>query len=336
MPAAACCRRASRSPTGGPTRSSVQQQVGKWQVLRATRRTIAPLPYGLSGFVIRAASAADHITLQAKDEAAFDTVESASTASPRRQDRRGGRRMAAWRTTRHASRRTRWRDAPSSCRLGQLAWRCDRWRRSRRYRRLGRLPRARGIVLTSHGFSGRRSGIMDRWDWGTVASSWANCPPRSFSWPSAPTRVTRPRAACRITRRLEARRRAEAGSAQCLDRPGLPARCQPHPQLLRGRQRSHARAGRCRPSEVAGLRRPALRSDRSLCRWHTPRSYDLVRSAQQRGCGARRASISGTGSSSRAGCAAPIDGSRRAGAQRSRAHEERRLLGAQPTNFMRC
>ena len=34
-----------------------------------------------------------------------------------------------------------------------------------------------GVVLTSHGFSGAQVGIMDRWDWNTVASQLAGLDP---------------------------------------------------------------------------------------------------------------------------------------------------------------
>ena len=107
----------------------------------------------------------------------------------------------------------------------------------------------------------------------------------SSCWPSAPTRATRPRAACRTTRagseaRIGALQQAAPNASIVLvagpDANRIPGYCG-------GNGAQHDRTP-CKPlsaEEVAGYDALLSRSDRSLCRWHTPGSYDLVRAAQR-------------------------------------------------------
>ena len=143
---------------------------------------------------------------------------------------------------------------------------------------------SRGVVLTSHGFSGAQVGIMERWKSTTVASQLRELDPSLILLAFGTNEGYAPKSRLQDyesrCRRASGpcKRAAPNASIVLVGRP----RRQPHPQILRRQRRQHDRTP-CvplsEPREVAGYDALLSRSDRSLCRWHTPGSYDLVRAA---------------------------------------------------------
>jgi lysophospholipase L1-like esterase len=273
-------------PYWRPTQVRVQQ-VGKWEVFSSNKSDHAPLPFGLSGFVLRGTDPGDVITLAAADDAAgFDSVEIGYYRKPD-----GGAIGVAV-------------DGKS---VGQIDTRGEPYAMARRTftlsatgRRLEVRPhgdgavdiadwavysKSRGIVLTSHGFSGAQVGIMDRWDWKTVASHLAELDPSLILLAFGTNEGYAPKSRLQnygslLEKRIDALKQAAPNASIVLvsgpDANRIPKYCN---GTGSGHDQTH-----CRPlsaEEVAGYDGLLSHSDRSLCRWHTPGSYDLVRNAQR-------------------------------------------------------
>jgi hypothetical protein len=154
-------------PYWRPYQAEVQQR-GGWTVLSSNRTDYPQLPYGLSGFITRSQHRDDTMTLQAKPEAAFDTVD----IDFFRQSRGGhvvvsidGRRVDDLDTSGPAYELARKSYAVSSGNSLELRTRGDGvvdiadWAIYRR---------ERGVALSGHGFVGAEIGLLDRWNWGNV------------------------------------------------------------------------------------------------------------------------------------------------------------------------
>ncbi len=271
------------------------EQSGKWQVFTSNKTDHADLPFGLSGFVVRGSSPTDVMTLAAGDDSAgFDTVEIGYYRKP------GGGTIEL---------------TVDGKAIGEIATRDETYAMARQAfplasagRRLGVRPRgdgvidiadwavyrnARGVVLTSHGFSGAQVGIMDRWDWKTVSSQLATIDPSLVLLAFGTNEGYAPKSRLQnyetlLEARIEALKRA-APNASIVLVSGPDANL--IPKYCGGSGSEHDRTP-CVPlseREVAGYDALLSRSDRSLCRWHTPGSYDLVRDAQR--AVARRADV---------------------------------------------
>jgi lysophospholipase L1-like esterase len=262
------------------------EQSGKWQVLSSNKTDHADLPFGLSGFVVRGADKADVMTLASTDDHSFDTVEIGYYRKPD-----GGTIELA----------------VDGKPIGEIATRGDTYAMARQSFRLAsaghRLelrPRGngsvdiadwavyrddRGVVLTSHGFSGAQVGIMDRWDWKTVAVQLAEIDPSlivlAFGTNEGYAPKTRLQSyESRLEARIEALRRAAPNASIVLvsgpDANRIPKYCGGN-----GAQHDQITCLPLTEREVSDYDGLLARSDRSLCRWHTPGSYDLVRDAQR-------------------------------------------------------
>jgi lysophospholipase L1-like esterase len=273
-------------PYWRPTQVRVQQ-TGKWQVFTSNKSDHAPLLFGLSGFVIRGTNPADVITLAAADDSRpFDSVEIGYYRKPN-----GGTIDVAV-------------DGTS---VGRIDTRGDTYAMARRAfalsspgRRLEVRPHgdggveiadwavygnSRGIVLTSHGFSGAQVGIMDRWDWKTVASQLGELDPSLILLAFGTNEGYAPKSRLQnyeslLESRIGALKQAAPNASIVLvsgpDANRIPKYCN-------GTANGHDQVP-CKPlsaEEVAGYDAMLARSDRALCRWHTPGSYDLVRNAQR-------------------------------------------------------
>jgi hypothetical protein len=263
------------------------QQIGKWQVFSSNKSDHASLPFGLSGFVVRGANSSDVMTLMAGDDSSsFDAVE---IAYYRRPD--GGTIDVA----------------VDGKPIGEIATRGEAYVMARQAFALpsaGRHLEVRphgnggvdiadwavyrnspGVVLTSHGFSGAQVGIMDRWDWDTVASQLARLDPSLILLAFGTNEGYAPKSRLQnyeslLEARIGALKQAAPNASIVLvagpDANRIPGYCG-------GTGSQHERTP-CKPlsaEEVAGYDSLLSHSDRSLCRWHTPGSYDLVRNAQR-------------------------------------------------------
>jgi lysophospholipase L1-like esterase len=273
-------------PYWRPTQVRVQQ-AGKWQVFTSNKSDHAALPFGLSGFVIRGGDPADSITLVTSDDGGgFDAVEIGYYRQPQ-----GGRIDVT----------------VDGKRIGEIDTRGESYAMARRAFQLSSAGRslevrphgdggvdiadwgvyrnARGVVLTSHGFSGAQVGIMERWDWKTVASQLAELDPSLILLAFGTNEGYAPKSrlqnyATLLENRIDALKQAAPNASIVLvsgpDANRIPKYCN-------GTGSGHDHTP-CKPltaEEVAGYDGLLSHSDRSLCRWHTPGSYDLVRNAQR-------------------------------------------------------
>jgi lysophospholipase L1-like esterase len=263
------------------------QQAGKWQVYTSNKSDHAALPFGLSGFVVRGADAADVMTLTARDEGAeFDTVEIGYYRKPQggtvdvAVDGKHIGKIDTQGETYAMSRRTFTLSAPGE-RLevrphGNGSVDIADWAVYRK---------RRGVVLTSHGFSGAQVGIMDRWDWTTVAGQLAQLDPSLVLLAFGTNEGYAPKSRLAnyealLEKRIDALKRAAPNASIVLvsgpDANRIPKYCG-------GSGAEHDRTP-CTPlsaEEIADYDLLLSRADRRLCRWHTPGSYDLVRNAQR-------------------------------------------------------
>lgn len=273
-------------PWWRPYQVRAEQSAG-WHVLTSNKTGHEPLPFGLSGVIVRGANAADVMTLTAGDDVArFDAVEIGIYRQPGggildlkvdgqaigEIDTRGGtyamdrRAFAVPKNSRRLELRPR----------GNGPVDIADWTATRE---------ARGVVLTSHGFSGAQVGIMSRWDWPTVTAQLAHLDPALVLIAFGTNEGYAPASrlsdyAERLQERVEALQKAAPNASIVLvggpDANRLPKSCG-------GSGAEHDRLP-CRPlsdEEVAGYDGLLAHSDRRLCRWHTPASYHRVRAAQR-------------------------------------------------------
>ena len=272
-------------PYWRPYQVEVQQR-GGWTVLSSNRTDYPQLPYGLSGFITRSQHRDDTMTLQAKPEAAFDTVD----IDFFRQSR-GGHVVVSI-----DGRRVDDLDTSGPCvragakvirrQLRQLPGAAHARRRRGRYRRLGDLPararrRAERPWLRRGGDRaagslelGQRHQAAAR-DVARLSSSWRLAPTRASarrtSW------ATTSRSTNRVWRsfasRCPARRSSSSGHP-------MPTGC---PTIAACAAR-RARQSGCRPlgsAEAADYSQLLRSRSRSLCQWHPPAGLAIVKAAQQ-------------------------------------------------------
>ncbi len=286
------------------------QQSGAWEVFTSNKKDHAPLPFGLSGFVIRSADPADAIVLEAREDSApFAVVEVGYYRKPD-----GGTVDLSVDGTPIGTIETR---GPG------YAWERRSFTLPAPGRRLELRPhgdgsidladwavygRSRGVVLASFGFSGAQVGIMERWDWSTIRAQLATLDPALILLAFGTNEGYAPRSRLRgYESRLEARMtalRAAAPNASIVmvsgpDANRIPRYCNGNgkansngPDSKGADNKGPDNKGKanggdrdtCRPlstDEAADYDAMLARSDRALCRWHTPASYELVRKAQR-------------------------------------------------------
>ncbi len=250
----------------------------------------------------------------------------------RRHDRRDGRRQAR-RRDRHTRRQLR--HGPAGLPAGHRrpsAGGAAAWRRQRGYGRLGSLqkfPRRRADEPRLLGRAGRHHGPLGL-DHGCVSAATSSTL-RSSCWPSAPTRATRPRAACRTTRagceaRIGALQQAAPNASIVLV---ARTRRQPHPRAIAAATAPSTTArpaSRCRPRRSPATT-PCCRVPTAACAAGTRRAPTISCAAAQRAV-ALRTGVLLLGLAGGAGrdvqrLSLGAGGAR---AQGSRAHEEGRLL----------
>jgi hypothetical protein len=239
----------------------------------------------LSGFVVRGADHADLMTLAAGDDTpAFDSVEIGYYRRPE-----GGKIDVAvdgtavgeidTRGAAYAMAHQAFQVSPAGRRLelrphGDGGVDIADWAVYRN---------ARGVVLTSHGFSGAQIGIMERWDWKTVASQLSDLDPSLILLAFGTNEGYAPKSRLQhyeglLEKRIEAMKQAAPNASIVLvsgpDANRIPKYCN-------GAANDRTACKALSAEEIADYDAMLSRSDRSLCRWHTPGSYDLVRSAQR-------------------------------------------------------
>jgi lysophospholipase L1-like esterase len=277
------------------------RQTGTWEVFSSNKKDYTPLPYGLSGFMIRSGDPAAAIALEAgEDSTPFAVVEVGFYKQPD-----GGTIDLT----------------VDGTLLGSIATRGPGYAMGRRTFRL-RVParhielrprgdgsvdiadwavygKARGTVLASFGFSGAQVGIMERWDWDNVRAQLGALDPALIILAFGTNEGYAPRKRVehyedRLKTRILALKRAAPNASIVLaagpDANRIPKYCNGDDGSgQKGGDGDKVRTGgadrnTCRPlspEEVGAYDAMLARSDRALCRWHTPASYDLVRRAQQ-------------------------------------------------------
>jgi len=263
------------------------QQTQGWQVITSNKTDHAPLPFGLSGFVVRGSSHADVMTLEVREGSApFASVEIGYYRKPD-----GGTIEVT----------------VDGKPVGEIDTRGDVYAMARRTfllsgpgRSLELRPRAngsvdiadwavygsaRGVVLTNLGFSGAQVSIIDRWNWNAVASQLRELDPALILLAFGTNEGYAPKSRlASYAELLEKRVRAfqiAAPNASIVivsgpDANRIPSYCKGSPA-----QNDQKACTPLSPEEVQGYDGMLARSDPALCRWHTPGSYDLVRNAQR-------------------------------------------------------
>ena len=261
-------------------------QRGSWTVLSSNKTDYPKLPYGVSGFITRSQRRDDTMTLQAKPDATFDTVD----IDFFRQPRGGhvivtvdGRRVDQIDTSGAAyelSRKTiSVGPASSSLELrtqGDGVVDLADWAIYRR---------ERGVTLSSHGFVGAEIGLLDRWNWANVTKQLHEMSPTliilAFGTNEGFAPSDRLGDYQSIYESLLAQFRQAIPGASIVvvgspDADRLPDYCN-----IRGASRDSVG---CRPlssAEAADYAQLLRSRSRSLCQWHPPAGLALVKSAQQ-------------------------------------------------------
>ena len=271
-------------PYWRPYQVEVQQR-GSWTVLSSNRTDYPQLPYGLSGFITRSQRRDDTMTLQAKPEAAFDTVD----IDFFRQPRGGhvvvsidGRRVDDLDTSGPSYELARKSYAVGSASSLELRTRGDGvvdiadWAIYRR---------ERGVTLSGHGFVGAEIGLLDRWNWGNVTKQLREMSPTliilAFGTNEGfgpPDKLGDYQSV--YESRLAQFRQSLPGASIVVvgppDADRLPDYCG-----MRGASRETVG---CRPlggAEAADYSQLLRSRSRSLCQWHPPAGLAIVKAAQQ-------------------------------------------------------
>jgi hypothetical protein len=268
-------------PYWRPAQVHVEQK-GRWEVLSSNRRDYPQVPYGLSGFVLRASAAGAAIALEA--DSSFDTAEVTFFRQPS-----GGRVEAL----------------VDGVRVGEIDMRGPAWQMDRasfaapgtrfelRVRGDGQVDiadwsvyrRDRGVTLSSHGFVGASIGLMGRWNEANVAAELRQLSPALIILAFGTNEGFDPVDALDdygaiLGSRIAHLRLAVPGASIVLvgppDAERLPDFCGP-----RGPARDNAPCAPLSPAEARDYDRLLARRDRSLCRWHAPAGIALVREQQR-------------------------------------------------------
>jgi lysophospholipase L1-like esterase len=267
-------------PYWRPQQVQVRQQ-GSWEVISSNRTDYQQIPYGLSGFDLRSKGNGGSLTLRA--EGAFDSVDVSFFRQP------GGGKIDLTANGRYLgevdTRGPAWQldhrtvNAPGSTDL-EL-----RTRGTVDLADWGVYRRERGVVLTSHGFSGAQISIMDRWDEGNLTTQLRTLAPAlvilAFGTNEGFDSVSSVENYGSVFDSRIARLRQALPNASIVivgppDANRLPDYCN-----IRGPARERTA---CRPlnsQEAANYSSMLARRDPSLCRWHTPAAIEVVRQAQK-------------------------------------------------------
>jgi lysophospholipase L1-like esterase len=261
------------------------QQKGSWTVLSSNRTNYPQVPYGLSGFITRSQRRDDTMSLQAKPDATFDTVD----IDFFRQPRGGrlivsidGRRVDDLDTSGPAYELARKSYAVNSANSLELRttgtgvvdiadWAIYR--------------RERGVTLSGHGFVGAEIGLLDRWNWANVTKQLHEMSPTliilAFGTNEgfAPLDHLGDYQSVYESRLAQFRQAAPGASIVVVGPPDadrLPDYCNIHGA-------SRETVG-CRPlgsAEAADYSQLLRNRSRSLCQWHPPAGLEVVKVAQQ-------------------------------------------------------
>lgn len=271
-------------------------QTGAWEVFTSNKDGHEPLPYGLSGYVLRGKAAGDAMTLTVSDEGSrFAT---AVIGFYRRPDGGSfsvavdGVALAVLSTEGPAGAYVRHTLAVPGGRGRQLLLRLTgtgsvdlgEWAIYRR---------TPGVEFVSHGFVGAQVTLMERWNEAVVAQQLADLDPSLillvFGTNEGFARKDRLATyASRLDARVAALARDAPNAAIVIvaapDANRIPKYCA-------GGVAAHE-SKPCRSlteEEREHYGEMLVREDKDLCRWHTPASYWIVRAAQQQVAQARGA-----------------------------------------------
>ena len=271
-------------PYWRPYQVEVQQR-GGWTVLSSNRTDYPQLPYGLSGFITRSQRRDDTMTLLAKPEAAFDTLD----IDFFRQPRGGhvvvsidGRRVDDLDTSGRSYELARKSYAVSSGNSLELRTRGDGvvdiadWAIYRR---------ERGVALSGHGFVGAEIGLLDRWNWGNVTKQLREMSPSliilAFGTNEGfgpPDKLGDYQSV--YESRLAQFRQSLPGASIVVvgppDADRLPDYCG-----VRGASRETVGCRALSGAEAADYSQLLRNRSRSLCQWHPPSDLEIVKAAQQ-------------------------------------------------------
>ena len=262
------------------------RQSGPWTVFSSNRSDFAVLPYGLSGFVLRSDSpeAAISLTMD-KSGKPFDLLDVGFYTR-----RNGGSFVLLVDGSEIATIETSGR----TYKRVQRSFALLQPGRTIELRPLGDglvdiadwsvYRDAPGVIVTTHGFSGAQVGILDRWHWPTVMAQLRQLDPALILLAFGTNEGYAPKKRLQKYRaRLAQRVRALAAAAPNAsivliggpDANRIPNFCSPAVRA--------SDATLCAPlndEEVTHYDKMLARKLPRLCRWHTPGSYDLVRSTQ--------------------------------------------------------
>lgn len=272
-------------PYWRPYQVQVTQQ-GKWDIASSNRPDYQQVPYGLSGYVIRARGRGEAISLRANSDAAFDWVDVSFLRQP------GSGHIDVTVDGRYAGEiSTR---GPAN-QLDHKAFSVTAGSTDLELRVRGDGPveiadwavyrRERGVVLTSHGFSGAQVNIMDRWDSANVAQQLRTLAPAlvilAFGTNEGFASVDSiADYGSVLESRIAQLQQAVPGASIVIvgppDANRMPDYCG-----LRGKARENATCGALSSAEAADYSSMLARRDRRLCRWHAPAGIAFVRAAQQ-------------------------------------------------------
>lgn len=261
-------------------------QRGHWKSSTSNKTNFDPVPYGMSGFMIRSTRAGSSISLEAGSKSTFDSVDIGYYRQPD-----GGRvevladgeligeidtsgpgyALTHAHLATHARARTLEVRAATDRPVDIANWSIDR--------------NDPGVVLTSHGFSGAQVGIMDRWDWHNVTDELRALNPSLVLVAFGTNEGYAPLAqlesyAETYEQRLRALQRvlpdASIVAVGAPDANDLPRYC--------GIGAQKAEQMPCRPLDADEAERYDEllgAKDGRLCRWHTPPHIAYVRALQR-------------------------------------------------------
>ncbi len=272
-------------PYWRPYQAEVHQE-GAWEVLSSNGIGYPQLPYGIAGFVSRSTRADNVMTLEAKRDSVFDSVEIGFFRQPnggRFVVSIDGRSVQEIDTSGTFSQLVHQTIPTNGAKALELRTRDARpvdvadWAIYRR---------ERGIVLSSFGFVGAQIGILDHWSPENLKFQLQSLAPalvilafgtnEGFQPPSE-LKDYEAEFSAKLSQLQSILPRASIVVVGPPDGNRLPDYCG-----LRGTARE---AAGCRPlstAEAADYSGLLARHDRRLCRWHTPAGIALVRQAQQR------------------------------------------------------
>jgi lysophospholipase L1-like esterase len=261
-------------------------QRGGWTVFSSNRTDYRQLPYGLSGVIVRSQRGGDTLSLIAKPNALFDTVDLDYFRQP------GGGHFSVIVDGRPVE------DVDTSgsgYELTRKTISAGPGSRTLEVRTRGNgtvdvadwaiYRREHGVTLSSHGFIGAEIGLMGRWDSSNVARQLKDLSPTLIILAfgtnegfGAPERLADYASVfgSQLAQLRQAAPRASIVVVGPPDADRLPDYC--------GARGGAREAVGCRPlssAETADYSQLLRGRSRSLCRWHPPAGLQVVKTAQQ-------------------------------------------------------